>query len=91
MAGIPTRSKHVDGTSGPTGAAETYPLAIAPAVAILENMGTVGVAGTLLMADGELLTGGKVFDNSKTDYAARVAADADISKRNHWSTCCNST
>jgi pimeloyl-ACP methyl ester carboxylesterase len=78
MAGIPTRSKHVDGTSGPTGAAETYPLAIAPAVAILENMGTVGVAGTLLMADGELLTGGKVYDNSKTDYAARVAADADI-------------
>jgi pimeloyl-ACP methyl ester carboxylesterase len=78
MAGIPTRSKHVDGTSGPTGAAETYPLAVAPAVAILENMGTVGVAGSLLLADGELLTGGKVFDNSKTDYAARVAADRDI-------------
>ena len=78
MAGIPTRSKHVDGTQGPTGAAETYPLAIAPAVAILENMGTVGVAGTLLIADGELLTGGKVYDNTKTDYAARVAADADI-------------
>ena len=54
------------------------PLAIAPAVAILENMGTVGVAGSLLIADGELLTGGKVYDNSKTDYAARVAADADI-------------
>jgi pimeloyl-ACP methyl ester carboxylesterase len=78
MAGIPTRSKHVDGTSGPTGAAETYPLAVAPAVAILENMGTVGVAGSLLIADGELLTGGKVFDNSKTDYAARVASDRDI-------------
>jgi pimeloyl-ACP methyl ester carboxylesterase len=78
MAGIPTRSKHVDGTSGPTGAAETYPLAVAPAVAILENMGTVGVAGTLLLADGELLTGGKVYDNSKTDYAARVASDRDI-------------
>ena len=78
MAGIPTRSKHVDGTSGPAGATETYPLAVAPAVAILENMGTVGVAGTLLMADGELLTGGKVFDNSKTDYAARVAADRDL-------------
>lgn len=78
MAGIPTRSKHVDGTTGPTGAAETYPLAIAPAVAILENMGTVGVAGSLLLADGELLTGGKVFDNSKTDYAARVASDRDV-------------
>jgi hypothetical protein len=31
-----------------------------------------------LIADGELLAGGKVFDNTKTDYAARVAADADI-------------
>ena len=78
MAGVPTRSLHVDGTSGPTGAAETYPLAIAPAVAVLENMATVGNAGSLLIADGELLTGGKVFDNTKTDYAARVAADADI-------------
>jgi pimeloyl-ACP methyl ester carboxylesterase len=78
MAGIPTRSKNVDGTSGPTGATETYPLAVAPAVAILQNMGTIGVAGTMLMADGELLTGGKVYDNSKTDYAARVAADADL-------------
>ena len=77
MAGIPTRSKNVDGTSGPTGATETYPLAIAPAVAILQNMGTVGVAGTLLIADGELLAGGKVYDNTKTDYAARVAIDAD--------------
>jgi pimeloyl-ACP methyl ester carboxylesterase len=78
MAGIPTRSKHVDGTSGPAGAAETYPLAIAPAVAILENMGTVGVAGSLLLADGELLTGGKVYDNTKTDYAARISAERDI-------------
>jgi hypothetical protein len=78
MAGIPTRSEHVDGTSGPVGATDSYPLAIAPAVAILENMGTVGPAGTLLLADGELLTGGKVYDNTTTDYAARIAADADI-------------
>jgi pimeloyl-ACP methyl ester carboxylesterase len=78
MAGVSTRSKHVDGTSGPTGAAETYPLAVAPAVAVLENMGATLNYGTLLIADGELLAGGKVYDNSKTDYAARVAADADI-------------
>jgi pimeloyl-ACP methyl ester carboxylesterase len=79
MAGIPTRSKNVDGVSAPSAAtAETYPLAIAPAVAVLQNMGTIGVAGSLLIADGELLAGGKVYDNTKTDYAARVAADADI-------------
>ena len=78
MAGVSTRSKHVDGTLGPTGAAETYPLAIAPAVAVLENMGATLNYGTLLIADGELLAGGKVYDNTTTDYAARVAADADI-------------
>jgi len=78
MAGVSTRSKHVDGTQGPTGAAETYPLAVAPAVGVLENMGATLNYATLLIADGELLAGGKVFDNTKTDYAARVAADADI-------------
>jgi len=78
MAGVSTRSKHVDGTQGPTGAAETYPLAIAPALGVLENMGATLNYATLLIADGELLAGGKVFDNTKTDYAARVAADADI-------------
>ena len=78
MAGVSTRSKHVDGTSGPAGAAETYPLAVAPAVGVLENMGATLNYATLLIADGELLAGGKVFDNTKTDYAARVAADADI-------------
>ena len=78
MAGVSTRSKHVDGTTGPAGSEETYPLAIAPAVAVLENMGATLNYGTMLIADGELLAGGKVYDNTKTDYAARVAADADI-------------
>ncbi len=78
MAGVSTRSKHVDGTSGPAGAAETYPLAIAPAVAVLENMGATLNYGTLLIADGELLAGGKVYDNTKTDYAARIATEADL-------------
>jgi hypothetical protein len=78
MAGVSTRSKHVDGTTGPAGAEELYPLAIAPAVAVLENMGATLNYGTMLIADGELLAGGKVYDNSQTDYAARVAADADI-------------
>jgi len=78
MAGVSTRSKHVDGTTGPAGSEELYPLAVAPAVAVLENMAATLNYGTMLIADGELLTGGKVYDNSKTDYAARVAADADI-------------
>jgi len=79
MAGVPTRSEHIDGTSAPSAAtAETYPLAAAPAIAVLENMGKTLNYGTFLLADGELLAGGKVFDNSKTDYAARVSAEADI-------------
>jgi len=79
MAGVPTRSEHIDGTSAPSAAtAETYPLAAAPAIAVLENMGKTLNYGTFLIADGELLAGGKVYDNTKTDYAARVAADADI-------------
>lgn len=78
MAGVATRSEHVDGTAGPVGATDTYPLAVAPAVAVLENMGATLNYGTFLTADAELLTGGKVYDNSNTDYAARIAADADI-------------
>lgn len=78
MAGVSTRSEHVDGTTGPAGSEETYPLAIAPAVGVLENMGATLNYGTMLIADGESLAGGKVYDNTKTDYAARIAADADI-------------
>jgi hypothetical protein len=78
MAGVSTRSEHVDGTSGPTGQEELYPLAIAPAVAVLENMTSTANYATMMIADGELLAGGKVFDNSKTDYAARVAPEADL-------------
>jgi hypothetical protein len=79
MAGIPTRSKHVDGTSRPAGAAETCPLAVAPAVAILENMGTVGVAGKL--ASCKMVNCSQAERSSITqrlNYAARAAADRDI-------------
>jgi len=78
MAGVPMRSEHIDGTSGPTGSEQLFPLAIAPAVAVLENAGTVGLAEVLLMSDGEAQSGGIVFDNTKTDYASRVDADKDV-------------
>jgi pimeloyl-ACP methyl ester carboxylesterase len=78
MAGVPMRSEHIDGTSGPVGSEQLFPLAIAPAVAVLENAGTVGLAEILLMSDAEAQAGGVVFDNTKTDYAARVEADKDV-------------
>jgi pimeloyl-ACP methyl ester carboxylesterase len=77
-AGVPMRSEHIDGTSGPVGSEQLFPLAIAPAVAVLENAGTVGLAEVLLMSDAEAQAGGIVFDNTKTDYAARVEADKDV-------------
>jgi pimeloyl-ACP methyl ester carboxylesterase len=78
MAGVPLRSENIDGTSGPAGLEQTFPLALAPAVAVLQNAGTVGLAEVLLMADGEAQAGGIIFDNTKTDYAARVDADKDV-------------
>lgn len=78
MAGVPMRSQHVDGVSAPTGLELSYPLAIAPAIATIENAATVGLAEILLMHDGEDQTGGVVFDNTKTDYASRVDAERDI-------------
>ena len=78
MAGVPTRSAHIDGVSGPKGSEELFPLAIAPALAVLENAGTVASAAILLMADGEQQTGGIVFDNTKTDYAARIGDARDV-------------
>ncbi len=78
MAGVPMRSENIDGTSGPVGQEQLFPLAIAPAVAVLQNAGTVGLAEVLLMSDAEAQAGGVVFDNTKTDYAARVEADKDV-------------
>ena len=74
MAGLPTQSAHFDGVSGPDGALKvTFPLAISPALAILENAAVGAVLGIFIMHDLENQAGGVVFDNSKTDYAKRIA------------------
>jgi len=77
MAGIPTKSTSFDSTTGPEGALKlTWPLAISPAMAVLEN-GAQGAALAILATyDLELQAGGAFYDNSKTDYAARVADEA---------------
>jgi pimeloyl-ACP methyl ester carboxylesterase len=73
MAGIPTQSAHFDSISGPAGALKlTFPLALSPALAILENGTTAAVLAVLATQDVELQAGGAIFDNTKTDYAARV-------------------
>jgi len=82
MAGLPTQSPHFDSTTGPgspnSGAYTSFAAAASPALAILENGVTAAALGVLITYDVELQSGGAIFDNTKTDYAARVASESTI-------------
>jgi pimeloyl-ACP methyl ester carboxylesterase len=53
-------------------------LAVSPALAILENGANAGALAILALSDVEAQAGGAIFDNTKTDYAARVAESSVI-------------
>jgi pimeloyl-ACP methyl ester carboxylesterase len=73
MAGLPTQSAHFDSISGPEGALKlTFPLALSPALAILENGTNAAALAVLATQDVEAQVGGAIFDNTNTDYTARV-------------------
>lgn len=79
MSGIPTQSAHFDSISGPEGALKlAFPLAVSPALAILENGANAGALAILVTHDVENQSGGAIFDNTKTDYAARVADESVV-------------
>jgi pimeloyl-ACP methyl ester carboxylesterase len=79
MAGIPTQSAHFDSISGPEGALKlTFPLAISPALGILENGTNAAALAILATQDVENQVGGPIFDNTKTDYSARVEGERVI-------------
>ena len=79
MSGIPTQSASFDSVAGPDGALKTtFPLAVSPALAVLENGASAGALAILALSDVEAQAGGAIFDNTKTDYAARVADSAVI-------------
>jgi pimeloyl-ACP methyl ester carboxylesterase len=79
MAGIPTQSPSFDSVAGPEGPLKlTFPLAVSPALAVLENGANAGALAILALSDVEAQAGGAVFDNTKTDYAARVADSSVI-------------
>jgi pimeloyl-ACP methyl ester carboxylesterase len=79
MAGVPTQSAHFDSISGPEGPLKlTFPLALSPALAILENGTNAAALGVLATQDVENQTGGAVFDNTNTDYAARIDGERVI-------------
>jgi len=73
MSGLPTQSAHFDSIRGPAGAGMlTFALAVSPALAILENGTNAAALAVLATQDVELQAGGAIFDNTKTDYAARI-------------------
>jgi pimeloyl-ACP methyl ester carboxylesterase len=79
MSGIPMQSAHFDSTSAPPGlpasSALSFQLAINPAFAALENVANAAALAVLATHDLELQAGGAIFDNTTTDYSARVAED----------------
>jgi pimeloyl-ACP methyl ester carboxylesterase len=82
MAGVPMQSAHFDSTSAPAGlpASNTlsFQVAINPAFAALENVANAAALAVLATHDLELQAGGAIFDNTATDYSARIAEEQFI-------------
>jgi len=82
MSGVPLQSAHFDSTSAPSvlpvASQTSFQLAINPAFAALENVANAAALAVLATHDLELQAGGAVFDNSATDYAARIADEQFI-------------
>jgi pimeloyl-ACP methyl ester carboxylesterase len=76
LAGISAQSTSFDGIAGPaTAQATAWPLAVAPALATLENI--AGVLGYSLLGarDLEAKMGGIWTDNQKTDYSKQLSEE----------------
>jgi pimeloyl-ACP methyl ester carboxylesterase len=76
LAGISAQSTSFDGIAGPaTAQATAWPLAVAPALATLENI--AGVLGYSLLGarDLEAKMGGIWNDNQKTDYSKQLSEE----------------
>jgi pimeloyl-ACP methyl ester carboxylesterase len=69
MSGISTQSNTFDAASGPAGALES--------LAVLENGASAALLAVIANYDLEQRAGGVIFDNSNTDYVARLGSDAD--------------
>jgi hypothetical protein len=82
MSGVPMQSAHFDSTSAPAGIpanlALSFQIAINPSLAALENVANAAALAVLAIHDLELQAGGPVFDNTATNYAARIADEQFI-------------
>jgi pimeloyl-ACP methyl ester carboxylesterase len=80
MAGLPTQSAHFDGTTGPGSVNSSsytgFALLGSPALGVLENGTNAAALAILATLDVEQQSGGAIFDNTKTDYAAQVSSEA---------------
>ncbi|MGA1739111.1 MAG: hypothetical protein ACO4AM_07510, partial [Candidatus Nanopelagicaceae bacterium] len=76
MAGLPNISANIDGVSGPGDPTSLlhaqFVLAIAPAIATLQNLQDAAILGVLLNADLEAINGGRVYGNTGVDYEAQL-------------------
>jgi pimeloyl-ACP methyl ester carboxylesterase len=81
-AGIPTRSTHFDGVSGPgvEGSLPEFGFALTgnPALAVLQNGFTAAGLAILGKYDLEVKSGGAFFNNLRTDYAARTTFEKTV-------------
>jgi pimeloyl-ACP methyl ester carboxylesterase len=76
LSGISTQSTSFDSISTPGGAAVTaWPLAYAPALAVLENLSGVLVYALAGARDLEAKMGGVWADNQKTDYSKQLSEE----------------
>jgi pimeloyl-ACP methyl ester carboxylesterase len=82
MSGVPMQSANFDSTSAPSvlpvASQTSFQLAINPAFAALQNVANAAALAVLATHDLELQAGGAVFDNTATDYAARIADEQFI-------------
>ena len=82
MSGVPLQSAHFDSTSAAPGGTPAErlgaQLAIYPSLAALENLANAAALAVLATHDLELQAGGAVFDNTATNYAARIAEEQFI-------------
>jgi hypothetical protein len=79
LAGVPVQSNTYDASSGPAGPLETsFGLAISPALGVFENAFTALALALIGNYDAEVRCGGVIFDNTSTDYAARLGDNGDV-------------
>ena len=79
LAGVPVQSSTYDASSGPAGPLETsFGLAISPALGVFENAFTALALALIGNYDAEIRCGGTIFDNTATDYAARLGDNGDV-------------